>query len=275
MQAALGCRVVEARQFVLGALSLGTDRLSLLACGFNRPGQLGAPGVQAAQRKRGFLGLALQAALLLTAFIELAFGVHHPLIELGVALLGVGELHVELFKARFQRHPALLEFIQLLIHLGQVAGNLGAAHTGLLGQLRQAQGFDLQLVGTALALGGLAARGHQALRGIGISRLGPHQSRARFLGNQGLGFELFLQVVDFLGAGQQTGLLRVRRVKRHAMDANTMPRLHKNHLARLQRLAACQRIFKTGRCKTALQPAHQNRFLASVVEAQQIGQTRE
>ena len=54
--------------------------------------------------------LAFQRALLLARLGELAFGLDHALVELRVALLRVGELHVQLFKARFGRHAALLQF---------------------------------------------------------------------------------------------------------------------------------------------------------------------
>ena len=55
-------------------------------------------------------------------------------------------------KRAFGRDAALLQVVQLGVDFGQVAGDLLAAGAGLFGQLRQAQGLDLQLVGAALAL---------------------------------------------------------------------------------------------------------------------------
>ena len=78
-------------------------------------------------------------------------------------------------KRAFGGDAALLQLLQQRIDFGQVAGDLLAARAGLFGQLRQAQGFDLQFVGAALRLGGFAARRHQALRSIGVGGLGTNQ----------------------------------------------------------------------------------------------------
>ena len=63
-----------------------------------------------------------------------------------MALLAVGQLHVQFLEAAFGGDAALLQFLQQRIDFGQVAGDLLAAGAGLLGQLRQAQRLDLQLV---------------------------------------------------------------------------------------------------------------------------------
>ena len=54
------------------------------------------------------LRLALQCALLLARRGQRALGGDHRLVELGMALLGVGQLHVELFEARFAGGAALV-----------------------------------------------------------------------------------------------------------------------------------------------------------------------
>ena len=93
-------------------------------------------GVQAALRELGFLRPALQAALLFAAFGQLALGLDHALVQLGVALLGVGQLHVQLFKAGFCGDAALLQLIEQSLDFGQVVVDLLAAGTGLRHQLR-------------------------------------------------------------------------------------------------------------------------------------------
>jgi hypothetical protein len=64
-----------------------------------------------------------------------------------MALLAVGQLHVQLLEARFGRDAALLQLLEQGIDFGQVAGDLLAACARLLRQLGQAQRLDLQLVG--------------------------------------------------------------------------------------------------------------------------------
>ena len=118
------------------------------------------------------------------------------------------------------------------IDFRQVAGDLLAARAGLLGQLRQAQGFDLQFMGTALCLGGLAARGNQALRSLGVGGLGTNQRRARLFGDQGLGAQLLFQVLDFLLARQQAGLLGILRIEAHAVRRDGVAALDVDHFAR-------------------------------------------
>jgi len=66
-----------------------------------------------------------------------------------MAFLAVGQLHVELFKTPLCRHLAFLQLVKLDVNFSHVGLNLPAACAGLLGQLRQAQHFNLQLVDTA------------------------------------------------------------------------------------------------------------------------------
>ncbi len=152
--------------------------------------------------------------------VEFAFGLDHRVVELGVALLAVGQLHVQFLEARLGGHAALLQRLQLGIHLAQVGVDLLAARARLLGLLGQAQGLHLQLVRAALSLGGLAARHHQALGSVGEGGVGAHQGRARLLGDERLCLELLVEVLDFLRARQQAGLLVVGRVEAHAVRAD-------------------------------------------------------
>jgi hypothetical protein len=72
-----------------------------------------------------------------------------------MALLAVGQLHVQLFKAGLGRH-ALLDIGELGLDFGQIGRRSALAGARLLGQLAQAQGLDLQLVG------GFATRSRRA-----------------------------------------------------------------------------------------------------------------
>jgi hypothetical protein len=65
---------------------------------------------------------------------------------LGVALLAVGQLHVQFLETAFGRDPALLQLREQGIDFGQVGPDLLTAGPGLLGQLGQPQCLHLQLV---------------------------------------------------------------------------------------------------------------------------------
>ena len=163
LQATLGCGITESDQFVLSSLDFSPHRICLLCCSFNSTAEFSATRVQAALGKGGLLCPPLQAALLLTAFSEPALSHQHPLIELGVALLGVRQLHVELIEAGFGRNPTLLQFVERGVHLSPVRGDLRTAGARLVGQLGQAKGFNLQVVSPTLALRGLASQHQQPL----------------------------------------------------------------------------------------------------------------
>ena len=145
------------------SLRFSRQRVRLLCGRFNGTRQLGPTRIQAAHGKSRFVGLTLQTALLFATFIQFALCPHHAFVKLGMPFLGIGELHVELFKTTLCRHPALLQVAQKGIHLGQVVGNLRTAHTGLLGQLAQSQGFHLQFMSPVLALCRFAPHHHQTL----------------------------------------------------------------------------------------------------------------
>jgi hypothetical protein len=155
-------------------------------------------------------------------------------------------------------------------HLGQISSKLCAACTGLLGQLCQPQRFHLECMGTALAFGRFAAGLHQSLRRIRIGRFGSYQGRARLLANKRLGAQLLFKIFNFLRACQQTGLLRIRGVKAHAMGGHRVTLLDKQGVTRLKLATQGQRFFHTLRHKSTLQPVHQHRFEARVVHTQQV-----
>ena len=234
--------------------------------------ELCTAGVQAALRELGFLGAALQTALLFAAFGQFPLSLNHPLIQLGVALLSVGQLHVQLFKAGLRRDAALLQLVQQGLDFGQIVADLCTARLRLRHQLRQAQGLDLQFMRARLAFTGLAPHADQALRRIGISGLGPSQSAAAFFGDQSLGALLFLEVFNVLRTAQQTGLLRVLGVKHHTVQVHRVARWHEQSLARLELAAPEQRVFQAGGRETRLQPVGQQSGQTGVRDAQVIGQ---
>ena len=162
----------------MGALLFRADGLGLLRCSFDSAPKFCQAGPKAFMRVSGFLRLALQAALLFTAFGDLALTFDHTFVQLGMALLAVGQLHVQLFKTCFGGDATLLQVVQLPHHFAQVGVDLLAAGTGLFGELGQAQCLDLQRVGLGLCFGGLTARRHQTLGRVGIRRLGAHQGGA-------------------------------------------------------------------------------------------------
>ena len=237
--------------------------------------QLASARFERALRKLGFLRLPLQAALLLAAPGQLALGFDHPVAQLRVALLAVGQLHVQLLEAALGGDAALLQLLQLRIDLGQVGRDLFAAGAGLLGQLRQAQRLDLQLVGPALAFAGLAPDGHQALRCTGVAGLGADQGRARFFGDQRLRAQLLFEVLDLLLPRQQAGLLGVLREEAGAVGGDRVAALEVDDLARLELRPRRQRLLETRRSKAAMQPVRQQRLLAGVIQAQQLRQARQ
>jgi hypothetical protein len=105
-----------------------------------------------------------------------------------VALLRVGELHVQLFKARFGRHAALLQVAPADASTSDKSPAICSLRArGLLGQLRQAQRFDLQLVCALLGFGGFASRADQALAGIAVGGLGLDQGVAGFFADEATG----------------------------------------------------------------------------------------
>ena len=95
--------------------------------------KFGLTCLQTALGERGFLRLALQAALLLARLGQAALGVDDLFVQLCVAFLAVGQLHVEFFEAGFGIDATLLQIVELGIDLGQVAAELLAARAGLLG----------------------------------------------------------------------------------------------------------------------------------------------
>ena len=234
LQPTLGGGGRQAGLLVDGAGVFVLQRAALLLRGVDGARQLGAACGEAALGKLRFLGLALQAALLLAAGAQAALGVYHRITQLGFTLLAVGQLGIEFFKARLGLGAALLQFVELGMDFRQVGIDLLAALLRLLGLLRQAQGVHLQLVRLRLCLAGLAAGTLQALGGILVLGLGTRQRAACRVTKQLLGAQCFVKLLDLLRARQQTGLLGVLRVKIHAVRAHAVA------VGQVQRLARHQ-----------------------------------
>ena len=91
---------------------------------------------------------------------------------------------------------------------------------GLLGQAQQ---FDLQLVRARLRLGGLAARLHQPLRGLGAGGLDAHQRRCAPRRRSAPGrAAAAVEVLDLLRPRQHAGLLGIGRVEADREGAHRM-----------------------------------------------------
>ena len=189
-----------------------------------------------------------------------------------MALLAVGQLHVQLFKFRLCRCLALLQILELGIYLAQISAQLLGPCAGLIGQLRQAQRFDLQLMRALRAFLRLAPRAHQALRAIVVSRFCLELPIAAFFQNQGLRAQLLVDVFNLLRPSEQACLLRILRIKAHAVRAHAMPALDVNHLARLQLVARSQGVFNGVGGVAAMQPSAQQGLQPRIMNAQQIQQ---
>ena len=113
MQTGLGCRIGQTREVFLHALLFSGDRCCLLGGRVDDAFELGLTRGQAALGKLRFLGLTLQAALLLAAIVQAALGIDDGFVQLGMPLLAVRQLHVELFKTRFGCDTTFLKVSQL------------------------------------------------------------------------------------------------------------------------------------------------------------------
>jgi len=252
LKPALRRGIGQPRQLVAGTAFFGGNRRRL-GCG-NGDGarQFLAPRGQGAQRKPRFLQLALQRALLLARFGPAALGGDHPVFQLGMAFLAVSQLHVEFFKPALGGDLALLQCLKLGLDLGQVGLDLLAAGARLLGQLAQAQHFDLQRMALVLRFARFTASGGQALAGVQIAGFAASQCRPCLLADQHLRTQAFFQVVDLLRAGQQAGLLRIGRIKTHAVRGDGMAAHDVDRLARQQARARGQGIVQHGRSEAAV-----------------------
>ena len=123
-------------------------------------------GLQGALCKVGLLGLTLQGSQLIAVGLQGVLGLHDPLVQHRMALLGVGQLQVQGLKTGFIGHAAGLQLLQTGVHLVHIMGNLFASGTGLFGLLVQAQAFNLQGVGAGLGVAGFFAQHREALGGV-------------------------------------------------------------------------------------------------------------
>ncbi len=258
---------------LLGRLFVGLD---LLGRRLERTLQLAAPCRKRPRRELRLLRLAFERAQLLARLAQLALGADHVFLELGMALLLVAQRHVELLEARFAGGAALVELLELAVDLAQLAFDLPTAAAGLLGLLGEAQQLDLQLVAAALQLGRLATGAHQALRHVGIGRLGAHQGAARVFRDQRLRAHLALEVLDLLGTGQHAGLLGIGRVEGHRELRDGMALAGHDDLAMRELAALGQRLVQRGCGVHAFEPVVEQRLQALLaVQAQHLRQGRQ
>ena len=275
LQAVFGGSGGEGFQILLGALLLGLQGLQLLGGGAQGALQLGGAGLYAALGKRGLLRGAFQAALLLAAGRQLALAFDHFFVELGMALLGVGQLHVQLLETAFGRHAAFLQVFQQGVNLFQIGTDLVAAGAHLLSLLRQAQHFHLQGMVRGLAFAGFAAGLYQTLAGIGVGYLGTVERGARLFVDELLGTQFLVQVFDFLGARQQAGLFAVLGVKVDAVGGDGVAGLYVDGFTGLQLRALRQRLIERTGGIAAMQPLGQDGQQARFVHAQQVHHARQ
>ena len=275
LQAGLGRHIAQPLELFLNLDLLRLQGGGLLRSGLDDALQLGFAGDVGAALEIGFLRLALQAAQLITRLLQAALRVDDVLVELRMTLLAVGQHHVEFLEAGIGSGAALLQGIELGLDLVQIGVNLGGACTRLLGLLGQAQGLDLQFVRLGLGLRGFTTQLHQALTGLGIGRFGAHQLGTSLFVDEGLRALLFLQILDFLRASQQSGLLAVGRIEVHAVAADRMPLGHQDPLTRQQAVTPGQGLREVRGGEAALQPAIEQGFQASIAQAQEVAQARQ
>ena len=261
-----GCgRVVQLQQLGLRRVQLLLQGGALLLGGLHGARQFGQTGLHAALGKLCFLRLPLQRAVLVTPLGELALGVQHLVIQRGVGLLGLGQLFVQGFKTGIGLAAPGRQRVQLGPHFAQIGVELGGAAAGLLGQLCGAQGFHLQRVALALGLGGLLAQALQSLRRLRVPGFSLGQCAARLGQGLGLGRYGALQRGDFLGAREQTGLLRIRRIQTHAVRRDHMAAAQIKGFARTQATALGQGLIETLGAVATTQPIGQHPPLRRVV----------
>ena len=220
--------------------------------------------------------MSFQGAQLLTGLIDAALFLNDRFIQLGMALLRGGQLHVQLFKAGFTLGASLLQLFQLSVHLGQLVVQLGTTGLALFGLLRELKHLHLQLVGAGLGVGSLLAHAHHATRGFGVGRLGPHQTAAGFVGQQGLCSDLPLQVFNLLRPRQHARLFGIRCIKTHRELTHRVALTGHDDFAVGELGARSQCLVQIGGGVDALQPIVEQGFEATTrrcsIQTQQIGQ---
>ena len=264
--------ICQAQKFFPGALLFLRYGARLLRGDVHRPRQLFAPRGQCPQCELRFLRLAVKCALLLARLIQFAFDFNHPVVKLCMPLLAVGQLHVKFFKAAFSLDFALFQLTQLRFNLTHVELDLLAARTGLLGQLGEAQHFNLQFMCAALADRGLTAGSGQTLGCIQVHGLSPHRRALCFIADQDLCLELFVEIFNLLRTAQQASLFRIWRIKADAVQRNGMTAFDDNRFACLQLVTCSQSIIKAASRVATVQPVAKQCRLTSIIQAQQISQ---
>ena len=131
------------------------------------------------------------------------------------ARLHVGECCVVLLECRFGFRTDGTLLFDLRANLFQFAVDLATARVVALHCLRQLEHVHLQHVHAARGLLGAGAHLRERLAGLAVRRFSAHGSALGFVRQQHLRTHLLLQVLDFLGAGQHTGLFGIGRVQLH------------------------------------------------------------
>ena len=234
--------------------------------------QLGLTGQQAAGRELAFLGAALGLALAVAGLCEHAFGGDHRLVEVGVALLGVGQLQVEFLEAGLAGGAAFLDALVLFVERGQVLAQARRGGVGGVEQLGGARQLDLQAMGTgAQALGAATGLG-QLRRHLGVLLVGAAAGGACLVAEQLLRAALAFEVFDLLRACQQAGLLAVGGVEAHRVPAHGVAGLGDDELAMLELVALRQRALQIGGGVDTIEPVGQQGPETARFEAQQRGE---
>ena len=123
----------------------------------------------------------------------------------------------------------------------------------------------MQRVALALGLGGLLAQALQSLRRLRVPGFSLGQCAARLGQGLSLGSNGALQRGDFLGSGQQTGLLRIRRIQTHAVRGDHVAAAQIKGFACAQAAALGQGLLETLGAVAATQPIGQHAALRRMV----------
>ena len=188
----------------------GAIGFELLHRRLDRAVELGGARHQRALLELRLLRLALEGAPLFARRGEGPLGGASGLVELGMPFLGDAELGVERLEAALAGGAARAQLADRQLEGGAFAAQLLAPLAGLLGQLRQAQQLDLLLMRRRLRRGAFLAAGRQALGSVAAFGLGANQAAFRLVEQDRLRPRLLLEVLDLLGARQQSRLLRNR-----------------------------------------------------------------
>ena len=216
--------------------------------------QVGDADLDAAFGEFGFLGGAFEFAQ--AGAGRFGLGRQGFAVDLGIGETGLvfGQLFVQSLEAGLGLFAGSAQVLFLDLDFFQVLAQSRGALAGLLGLLLQARVLQLDVMHPASDFRHALAR-----RGNGLGHLlpgdfGAGDRGARLVGNQLLRLDLALQVLDFLLARQQAGLLGIRRVEAHAVGVDQVAGLDHAGTARGQTGAHGQGLGHVGGRVDAAQP---------------------